>query len=193
MCQRTNFKFYFNSEEFAGNLVIEFCIIESLKCKKLVEIKIDQILNKNETLDMEAVWDCIDLCHEAIIKSKDKFIELEAEMLCLLGTIYGKILIDNRDKNYNTACFTSDLSLIPPNPDQYGSSIKGVNGSLDTTDTKNIICVRDMTELRSRISNIRIDSPYFIPKLLHSIKSKSTGKVQRKTCQICQERRHTAA
>ena len=173
--------------------MIEFCIIESLKCKKLVEIKIDQILNKNETLDMEAVWDCIDLCHEAIIKSKDKFIELEAEMLCLLGTIYGKILIDNRDKNYNTACFTSDLSLIPPNPDQYGSSIKGVNGSLDTTDTKNIICVRDMTELRSRISNIRIDSPYFIPKLLHSIKSKSTGKVQRKTCQICQERRHTAA
>ena len=57
LCQRTNFKFYFNSEEFAGNLVIEFCIIESLKCKKLVEIKIDQILNKNETLDMEAVWD----------------------------------------------------------------------------------------------------------------------------------------
>jgi hypothetical protein len=193
LCQRTNFKFFFNSEEFTGNLAIEFCIIESLKCKKLVEIKIDQILNKNETLDMEAVWDCIDLCHEAIIKSKDKFIELEAEMLCLLGTIYGKILIDNRDKNYNTACFTSDLSLIPPNPDQYGSSIKGVNGSLDTTDTKNIICVRDMTELRSRISNIRIDSPYFIPKLLHSIKSKSTGKVQRKTCQICQERRHTAA
>ncbi len=113
LCQRTNFKFYFNSEEFAGNLVIEFCIIESLKCKKLVEIKIDQILNKNETLDMEAVWDCIDLCHEAIIKSKDKFIELEAEMLSLLGTIYGKILIDNRAKKYNTACFTLTEALKP--------------------------------------------------------------------------------
>ena len=81
--------------------MIEFCIIESLKCKKLVEIKIDQILNKNETLDMEAVWDCIDLCHEAIIKSKDKFIELEAEMLSLLGTIYGQILKDNRAIKYN--------------------------------------------------------------------------------------------
>ncbi len=33
----------------------------------------------------------------------------------------------------------SDLSSIPPNPDQYGSSKKGVNGSLDTTDTKDII------------------------------------------------------
>jgi hypothetical protein len=93
--------------------VIEFCIIESLKCKKLVEIKIDQILNKNETLDMEAVWDCIDLCHEAIIKSKDKFIELEAEMLSLLGTIYGQILKDNRAIKYNKACFTLTEALKP--------------------------------------------------------------------------------
>jgi hypothetical protein len=72
----------------------------------------------------------------------------------------------------------SDLSSIPPNPDQYGSSKKGVNGSLDTTDTKDIICVRDMTELRSRIANIRTDPTYFIPKLLRAIKIKSTGKVQ---------------
>jgi hypothetical protein len=94
--------------------VIEFCIIESLKCKKLVDIKMEQILNKNETLDMEAVWDCIDLCHEAIIKSKDKFIELEAEMLSLLGTIYEKILkIDSRAKKYYKACFTLTEALKP--------------------------------------------------------------------------------
>jgi hypothetical protein len=38
----------------------------------------------------------MDLCHEAIIKSKEKFIELEAEILSLPGKIYRKILLDQK-------------------------------------------------------------------------------------------------
>ncbi len=60
------------------------------------------------------MWDCIDLCHEAIIKSKDKFIELEAEILSLLGKIYGKILkLEDKAKNYYKECFSLTEALKP--------------------------------------------------------------------------------
>jgi hypothetical protein len=49
-----------------------------------------------------------------IVKSKDTFIELEAEMLSLLGTIYGRILkLDNRARKYYKACFTLTEALKP--------------------------------------------------------------------------------
>lgn len=63
---------------------------------------------------MEAIWDCIDLYHEVICKSRDNFVELEAEVLSLLGTIYGKILkMKGRAKKYYASCYQLTEALKP--------------------------------------------------------------------------------
>lgn len=65
-------------------------------------------------MDIEGIWDSIDLYHEAICKAKDKNIELEAEVLSLLGTIYKNILkLKTRGNKLFKACFNLTESLKP--------------------------------------------------------------------------------
>jgi hypothetical protein len=101
-------------EEFASDLAVQFCIVESIKYKQTADKNIDHILNDSEHLNIEALWDNIDLYHEAICKSKNKHIELEAEVLSLLGTLFAKVLkIKERASKCYQDCFHLTEALKP--------------------------------------------------------------------------------
>jgi len=107
-------EFEIRIEEFASDLAVQFCIVESIKYKQTAEKNIDHILNDSEHLNIEALWDNIDLYHEAICKSKNKHIELEAEVLSLLGTLFAKVLkLKERASRCYQACFHLTEALKP--------------------------------------------------------------------------------
>ena len=122
-----------NMEEFTQDLAVQFCIVESIKYKQTADKNIDHLLNHSEHLEIEAIWDNIDLYHEAICKSKNKHIELEAEVLSLLGTLFGKVLkLKERASKCYKACFQLTEALKPrlfTNCKWYKECVKAIEAS----------------------------------------------------------------
>ena len=46
------------------------CAVEGIRQKTSADLKMDNVLNNEETLDVEKVWNCIDLYHDAICKTR---------------------------------------------------------------------------------------------------------------------------
>ncbi len=100
--------------ELANNKLIQECILEAQKHKQVADQLLDKLLNYEECLDFEQVWNCIDLYRESIVKTRDKDIELEAEVLSKLGLVYSRILkMNDRAKTCYYACFNLAESMKP--------------------------------------------------------------------------------
>ena len=104
----------YDLKELEDNKLIQQCIIDGMKHRNLADLLLDRLINYEETLIMDQVWDCIDLYRESILKTKDKDLELEAEILSNLGLIYADVLkMANRAKTYYYACFSLTESMKP--------------------------------------------------------------------------------
>ena len=49
------------------------------------------MIEKTETLNMDIVWDTMDWYHIAIMQTRGKDLEIEAELLCKVGNLYDKV------------------------------------------------------------------------------------------------------
>ena len=49
------------------------------------------MIEKTETLNMDIVWDTMDWYHIAIMLTRGKDLEIEAELLCKVGNLYDKV------------------------------------------------------------------------------------------------------
>ena len=81
--------------------------------------KHEEVMKNQETLDFELVYYVYDLYHHALSQVRDKDVELEAEILSIMGTYQLKVLkmpnSRNKAKNYYTKCIELALSLHPKN------------------------------------------------------------------------------
>ena len=117
-CSRSLFEIFNFDEndlnELANNKLIQECILEGQKHKEVADKLLDKLLNFDECLEIESVWDCIDLYRETIVKTREKDIELEAEVLSRLGLVYSRILkMKDRAKTCYYACFNLAESMKP--------------------------------------------------------------------------------
>lgn len=82
----------FDIEEIISDRSLQECLIDGLRYFNIAEKNLDKVINYEETLNIESIWDCIDLYHDAIVRTLDKDIELEAKIKSKLGYIYKNIL-----------------------------------------------------------------------------------------------------
>ena len=90
------------------------CTVEGRKYKRTADFSVEGALHGEECLNLEKVWDSIDTYHVAICRTKNKDIELEAEILSKLGLIYKQILkMNDRAKGYFNMCFNLAETMKP--------------------------------------------------------------------------------
>jgi hypothetical protein len=98
------------NEEFRQQMLIT----DAKKVKHDADLLLDLFINYEERLDIEKVWDTIDMYRVAIMKTKDKDLELEAEILSIIGLIYDKVLkIESKSRAYYYDCFNLCESSHP--------------------------------------------------------------------------------
>ena len=105
---KINFDFKFDLNDFNANRIMQECAVVGLKHKNQADLLLDELINYDEAIEFEKVWDCVDLYHEAIVKTKDKDLELEAEILSILGHIYTSIL---KLKEKAKTCYYASIRL----------------------------------------------------------------------------------
>jgi hypothetical protein len=104
----------YDLKELEDSKLIQQCIIDGMKHRNLADLLLDRLINYEEILNMDQVWDCIDLYRESILKTKDKDLELEAEILSKLGLVYAQVLkMTDRAKTCYYACFRLTESMKP--------------------------------------------------------------------------------
>ena len=101
-------------DELYNDFMLQDVILDGLKQKRLADILYHKAINETEDLDLELIWDSIDLYREAIRKAVNKDLEIEAEILSKIGTIYENVFkINEKSKEYYMACFSLAESLKP--------------------------------------------------------------------------------
>ena len=69
---------------------------------------LDNVLNMQECLNMDMVWDVVDWYKQAIILTRENDVEMEAIALSRLGRVYDKIL---KMKSKASECFKRAIQL----------------------------------------------------------------------------------
>lgn len=107
-------EFNLDLEELYNDFMLQDKILDGLRQKRLADLLYDKAINQAENLDLELIWDSIDLYREAIRKTANKDLEIEAEILCKIGTIYEFVLrLMEKSKECYMACFNLAESLKP--------------------------------------------------------------------------------
>jgi hypothetical protein len=75
-------------DELIESVLFQECIAEGQKQKHIADQFYDKAINENEEIDIELLWDTIDLYKSAILLTKEKVIEIEAECLSKIGIVY---------------------------------------------------------------------------------------------------------
>jgi hypothetical protein len=88
--------------------VIQECVSEACQQKNIADKVYDRAINESEQIDLESLWDAVDLYKSAILKSRGKDIEIEAECLSKIGTIFESVF---KMKQQAKACFYKCLEL----------------------------------------------------------------------------------
>ena len=88
-------------EQLKINTDLQICVVDGLKAKREADLIYDKCINYCESINIELAWDAIDMYRIAIRATKNKDIELEAEITSIIGVIYEKVLcIKERAKEY---------------------------------------------------------------------------------------------
>ncbi len=99
---------------FNNEVTQQILITDAKKCKHDADLLLDMFINYEERLDIEKVWDTIELYRVAITKTKGQYLELEAEILSIIGLIYDKVLkLESKGKTYFYTCFSLCESMRP--------------------------------------------------------------------------------
>jgi len=78
--------------EQTDNVTIHECIVEAHQQKHIGDKLYHYLITQSESVNIELLWEIIDHYKSAILKCREKNIEIEAECLSKIGTIYEKIL-----------------------------------------------------------------------------------------------------
>lgn len=101
-------------DELIDDVLRQECIAEARQQKNIADGYYDKAVNVSEQLDVDQIWNVIDLYRDAIIKAKEKDVEIEAECLSKIATIYDRVLLcKDQAKAYYYKCFELAESMKP--------------------------------------------------------------------------------
>lgn len=72
LSKELDFGISFDIEELISNRIFQECLIDGLRYFSIAEKSFDKMINYEESLNIESIWDCIDLYHEAIVRTRGK-------------------------------------------------------------------------------------------------------------------------
>lgn len=93
---------------------VQECVAEAHQAKYMADEVYDEAINSSETIEIELVWDAIDNYKAAVIKARDRDIEIEAECVSKMATIFEKILfVKETARAYHYNCLELAESMKP--------------------------------------------------------------------------------
>ena len=101
-------------DELNEEVTVQEYIAEAHQQKYIADQMYDEAINSDECVDIELIWNAVDDYKAAIIKSHDRDLEVEAECISKMATIFEKILfLKDLARRYHYKCLELAESMKP--------------------------------------------------------------------------------